>query len=285
MKWGFKRAFVRCALLFSVGAALQFIVGDVSTDWLKHPLGLVLAINYLYLLILLIAKADKWTWVKQLTDHHASVSSLASMLIMTIIFGLTGKFGPSSWPFCILLFYFITVLGLRAIAEVKNWRRQPFMAMIIHVTVFLVLAAAFFSSGDKQKVRVLAEVGQPVHTGFSSEGGRMTVLPFVLTLEDFSMELYPNGEPKTYLSHVNIEDKKGVREVDIMVNHPARVGAWKIYQVSYDKNRGAESSISIFECVKDGWYPAIRIGLWLILSAGVFMALTAGYKRKKEERI
>ena len=285
MKWGFKRAFVRCALLFSVGAALQFIFGDVSTGWLKYPLGVVLAINYLYLLILLITKTDKWTWVRQLTDHHASVSSLSSMLVMTIIFGLTGKFGPSSWPFCILLFYFITVLGLRAIAEVKNWQRQPFMAMIIHVTVFLVLAAAFFSSGDKEKVRVVAEVGQPLHTGFSSEGGRMSVLPFILTLEDFSMEVYPNGEPKTYLSHVKIEDKKGVRDYDIMVNHPARVGAWKIYQVSYDKARGADSNISILECVKDGWYPVIRMGLWLILSAGVFMALTAGYKRKKEERI
>lgn len=282
MKWGYKRAFARCALLFSAGAALQFIFGDVSTAWLKYPLGVLLAINYLYLLIVLIVKADKWKWVRQLTDHHASVSSLASMLVMTIIFGLTGKFGPSSWPFCILLFYFITVLGLRAIAEVKDWRRQPFMAMTIHVTVFLVLAAAFFSSGDKEKVRVVAEVGQPVHTGISSDEGRMSILPFVLTLEDFSMEVYPNGEPKTYLSHVQIEDRKGVRDYDIMVNHPARVGSWKIYQVSYDKTRGADSNISILECVKDGWYPIIRIGLWLILSAGVFMALTAGYKRRKE---
>ena len=282
MKWGYKRAFARCALLFSAGAALQFILGDVSAGWLRYPLGVVLAINYLYLLIVLIAKADKWKWVRQLTDHHASASSLASMLVMTIIFGLTGKFGPSSWPFCILLFYFITVLGLRAIAEVKDWRRQPLMAMIIHVTVFLVLSAAFFSSGDKAKVRVIAEVGQPLHTGISSEDGRITVLPFVLTLEDFSMESYPNGEPKTYLSRVNIEDKKGSKSFDIMVNKPARVGAWKIYQVSYDKTRGSESTISILECVRDGWYPVIRIGLWLILSAGVFMALTAGYKRKKE---
>ena len=285
MKWGYKRAFARCALLFSAGAALQFIFGDVSTGWLRYPLGVVLAINYLYLLIVLVAKADKWTWVKQLTDHHASVSSLASMLLMTIIFGLTGKFGPSSWPFCILLSYFISVLGLRAITEVKDWRRQPFMAMIIHTTVFLVLAAAFFSSGDKEKVRVVAEIGQPIHTGLSSENGRLSILPFTLTLEDFSMELYPNGEPKTYLSHVKIENKNSVKDYDIMVNHPARVGAWKIYQVSYDKTRGSDSTISILECVRDGWYPVIRIGLWLILSAGVFMALTAGYKRRKEEKI
>lgn len=284
MKWGYKRAFARCAILFSVGAALQFLFGDVTTGWLRYPLGVVFAVNYLYLLIVLVAKADKWSWVKQLTDHHASASSLASMLVMTIIFGLTGKLGPSTWPFCILLCYFITVLGLRAIAEVKDWRRQPFMAMIIHVIVFLVLAAAVFSSGDKEKVRVVAEVGQPIHTGFSSESGRMAILPFMLTLEDFSMELYPDGEPKTYLSRVKIEDKKGVRDFDIMVNNPARVGAWKIYQVSYDKTRGTESTVSILECVRDGWYPVIRVGLWFILCSGVFMALTAGYKRRKEDR-
>lgn len=299
MKWGYKRAFVRCALLFSAGAALQFIFGNIRPEWFRFPLGFILAINYLYVLIVCTAKSDRWTWVRQLTDHHASVSSLASMLIMTIAFGLIrqdgstdgflGRIGfhsmSTSWPFCILLFYFITVLGLRAIEEVRHWRRYPLMATVIHAVVFIVLASAFFSSGDKAKVRVIAEVDKPVHTGVYAHNGRMAVLPFVITLKDFGMETYPSGEAKSYNSHILIKDDKGEREANIMVNHPAKVGAWNIYQVSYDTAKGAESNISILECVRDGWYPVVRTGLWIILTAGAFMALTAGYRRRKEDKV
>ena len=275
---------------------MQFISGNIHVEWFSSPLGPVLAINYLYVLILLTVKSGKWTWVKQLTDHAASVSSLAAMLIMTIAFGLfrqdgtdagfLGRMGfhamSTSWPFVILLFYFITVLGMRAIEEIRHWRRYPLMATIIHATVFIVLASAFFSSGDKAKVRMIAEIDKPVHTGLYSHNAKLAVLPFVITLEDFGMETYPSGEPKSYNSRVIIKDAKGERQANIMVNRPARVGAWKVYQVGYDTSMGAESNISILECVRDGWYPIVRTGLWIILSAGAFMALTAGYRRKKE---
>ena len=285
MKSGYKRAFARCVLLFGAGTVLQFLCGDVNPTWLKHPVSLVLAINYIYLLIVLIAKSDKWQWVNRLTSHHASVSALACMLAVTILFGLTGKCGPSTWPFCTLLFYFTTVLGLRSIEELRNWKRSPKMAMMIHTTVFVVLAAAIFSSPDKEKARVMAHIGKPLHVGISAQTGKTVILPFTLTLEEFIMEEYPDGAPKTFLSRVKVENRKGMKDFDIEVNHPARVGSWRIYQVGYDKTMGTDSSYSVLECVRDGWYPVIKTGLWIILASGILMALTAGYKRKKENKI
>ena len=295
MKWGYKRAFARCALLFAAGAALQFLLGNINPGWLRYPLGLILAINYVYVLILLSSKSDKWSWVNQLTDHYASVSSLASMLVMTLIFGLTAQDGSStglwgklgfrsmstSWSFCLPLLYFITVLGMRSIKEIRHWRRNPFLTTVIHCSVFVVLAAALFGSGDKEKVRIVTHANEPVHVGVSSLTGRTAVLPFIITLDEFIMETYPDGQPKMYLSRMTVSDKKGGRDIDVKVNHPARIGAWRIYQVGYDK----ENNTSTLECVKDGWYPVVQTGLWIILAAGVFMALTAGYRRKKEEKI
>ena len=285
MKSGYKIAFAHCVLLFGAGTVLQFLCGDVNLVWLKHPVSLVLAINYIYLLIVLVAKSDKWQWVNRLTSHHTSVSALTGMLATTILFGLTGKCGPSTWPFCILLFYFTTVLGLRAIEELRNWKRSPKMAMMIHATVFVVLTAAIFSSPDKEKARVIAHIGKPLHAGISAQTGKTVMLPFILTLEEFIMEEYPDGAPKTFLSRVTVEGKKGIKDFDIEVNHPARVGAWRIYQVGYDKSMGTDSSYSVLECVRDGWYPVIKTGLWIILASGILMALTAGYKRKKENKI
>ncbi len=255
--------------------------GEVNPEWLRYPVGVVLAINYIYLLIVLVARSDKWRWVRHLTGHKASAWSLAGMLVMTIIFGLTGKCGPSSWPFCILFLCFITVLGLRSFHEIKHWKAAPKLTTIIHITIFLVLAAAFFSSGDKEKARVMAYIDKPLHVGVSSQTGKTVILPFTLTLEDFVMENYPDGSPKTFLSRVKVEDRKGTRDFNIEVNHPARIGAWRIYQVGYDKEMGTDSRYSVLECVRDGWYPIIRTGLWIILAAGALMALTAGYKRRK----
>lgn len=282
MKWGYKRAFLRCVLLLAAGAVIQFLSGDVNPGWLRYPLGAILAINYIYLLIVLVSESDKWKWVLQLTDHHACISSLASMLAVTLVFGLTGRCGPSTWPFCIMLFYFMTTLGLRSIQEIRNWRKSRLMTTVIHSTVFIALTAAFFSSGDKVKVRIMAETGIPTHTGISSDSGQQTTIPFVLTLEEFLLDIYPDGTPKTFTSRVRIENRKGEKHADIRVNHPAKSGHWRIYQVGYDKENGA---YSILECVKDGWYPIIQTCLWIILSTGMLMILTAGSRRRKEESI
>ena len=394
LQWGYKRAFMRCLLLFVVGVVLQCVVGDLDNSFLRYPWGLILAVNYLYLLVLLHFQRDKWRWVYRLSDHYASVSALGSMVLMTIIFGLTrqdasiegliGLLGfsrmTSSWPFNLLLFYFTTTVGLAVVDDLHHWRQRGLAAMMSHLAVFVVLTCGMFGSADKMRVTVNAHLERPVAEGIDSKGVSQT-LPFAITLKEFAMEEYPpklylldtrqesssedfllveettsegeidgwqlrvervidmagrmpdseewiemvhtgaapavylmainsaTGESysgwvscgshifepsylrlgeryavamprrdaKRYLSRVDVEQMTGERErFDIEVNHPARIGAWRIYQVGYDTARGRWSSVSVLECVKDGWYSAIHIALWLMLSAGVVMFVTAG---------
>ena len=396
---GYKKAFLRCALLFIVGAVLQLCIGNADTDLLRHPWGAVIAVNYLYILILAYSKSDSWKWIKGIFDHHAMTASLASMTFMCIIFGLcrqdgstSGIFGSlgfhkmsSSWPFVLLIADFITILGLRSIEDIHHWRTRRRIPIIIHCAVFVTLAAGFFSSSDKQRLRIIAPVGHSVNIAVD-ENGKQHTLPFTITLRQFSIEEYPpkiyiidpvsgtsskefisiekgftqgkigdwninllefidsagkihdsdkyvamnhigatsavlvevSGpdqkqatgwiscgshifpasilsldnnhalampprEAASYLSDVRIENSKGVKEHEIRVNHPASVGPWKIYQVSYDKEKGKWSTVSIFECVKDGWYPIVQVALWIILAAGAAMAFSAGLKKKRKE--
>ena len=394
LQWGYKRSFIRCLLLFAVGVVLQCVVGDLDNSFLRYPWGLILAVNYLYLLILLHFQRDKWRWVNRLSDHYASVSALGSMVVMTIIFGLTrqdasteglvGLLGfsrmTSSWPFNLLLFYFTTTVGLAVVDDLHHWRQRGLAAMMSHLAVFVVLTCGMFGSADKMRVTVNAHLERPVAEGIDSKGVSQT-LPFAITLKEFAMEEYPpklylldtrlesssedfllveeatsegeidgwqlrvervidmagrmpdseewiemvhtgaapavylkatnsaTGESysgwvscgshifepsylrlgeryavamprrdaKRYLSRVDVEQMSGERQrFDIEVNHPARIGAWRIYQVGYDTARGRWSSVSVLECVKDSWYSAIHIALWLMLSAGVVMFVTAG---------
>ena len=386
-------------MLFIAGAVLQLCIGNADTDLLRHPWGAVIAVNYLYLLILAYSKSDSWKWIKGIFDHHAMTASLASMTFMCIIFGLcsqdgstSGVFGAlgfhkmsSSWPFVLLMADFITILGLRSIEDIHHWRTRRRIPIITHCAVFIVLAAGFFSSSDKQRLRMVAPIGHSVNIAVD-ENGKQHTLPFTITLRQFSIEEYPpkiymidpvsgtsskefisiekgftqgkigdwninllefidsagkvhdsdkyvamnhigatsailveatgpdekksSGwiscgshifpasilsldnthalamaprEAASYLSDVRIENSKGVKEYLIRVNHPASVGPWKIYQVSYDKEKGRWSTVSILECVKDGWYPIVQVALWIILAAGAAMAFSAGLKKKRKE--
>lgn len=396
-EWGYKRAFLRCALLFVVGTTLQLAVGDIDSSLLHYPWGLILAVNYLYLLVVAYAMRNRWRWLRQLGDDKACLSSLAAFGAIVIVFGLTrqdpareglvGALGfsrmTSSWPFNLLLFYFMTTLGIRTVSDIHHLRDRRMAAVLTHLGVFVLLVAGTFGSGDTVRCMVTTRVGTPVSIG-RDDAGHEVRLPFALTLDDFSIEEYPpklylldtrresssreflsveadgaeaiigdwriraehsldmagrlpeesdwramkhvgaapavyasaentvtgerfsgwvscgshifepsylmlddgmavampRREAKRYLSRVNIMEEGGIRrDVEIEVNHPARVGSWRVYQVGYDTSKGRWSDTSVLECIRDPWYGAAHLALWMLLAAGVVMFVTAGGRR------
>lgn len=396
-EWGYKRAFLRCALLFVVGTTLQLAVGDIDSSLLHYPWGLILAVNYLYLLVVAYAMRNRWRWLRQLGDDKACLSSLAAFGAIVIVFGLTrqdpareglvGALGfsrmTSSWPFNLLLFYFMTTLGIRTVSDIHHLRDRRMAAVLTHLGVFVLLVAGTFGSGDTVRCMVTTRVGTPVSIG-RDDAGHEVRLPFALTLDDFSIEEYPpklylldtrresssreflsveadgaeavigdwriraehsldmagrlpeesdwramkhvgaapavyasaentvtgekfsgwvscgshifepsylmlddgmavampRREAKRYLSRVNIMEEGGIRrDVEIEVNHPARVGSWRVYQVGYDTSKGRWSDTSVLECIRDPWYGAAHLALWMLLAAGIVMFVTAGGRR------
>ena len=385
---------LRCVCLAGLGAVLQIAVGDLDNSFLRYPWSAIAAVNYLYLLVLAYAMEDKWRWVRSLRDARASVVALASMVIMLLIFGLTRQDGAtegvagalgftrmtSSWVFNLLLLNFITSLGL-AVVDDWRWVRQRRLASVLsHTAVFIALAAAWFGSGDKLRVKMPLYLDQPAYEAVSADG-RVSELPFVVTLRDFQMEEYapklylynsnvgqssqsflsvdehkaqvedwllqiveyqpmagrmpqteeyremkhvgathaayvvaergterkegwvscgshifaaqsldlgrgqfvvmPAPEAKRYLSRIEVQQADGSVELfDLEVNHPAKVGAWHIYQSSYDVERGRWSTMSVVECVRDGWWRVVSVALWMILASAVVMFITAGGRKR-----
>ena len=301
----------RCALLFLAGTALQLYIGNVDTSFLAYPWGLVGAVNYLYILIILYAYQEKLTFVRRMYDRASYITSLASMLILTLLFGLIpqdasiggliGLLGfnqmSSSWIFVLFLFHFMTIVGLKAIEDVHHWKKHSLPAVLMHVSFFVILVASIFGSGEKIRLRITAIEGHPVSTGVTDKGKRVE-LPFTILLKDFSLEEYPpvvhllpdgsevvmpRREVKKYLSEVEVWKGEEKHAFDIAVNQPASMGSWKIYQSGYDTSRGKFSQISILECVKDGGYVAVHVAMWTILLSSVLMFVLRT-KNKKEDK-
>ena len=282
---------------------------------LSYPWSVIGALVYTYALILLYALSARFPRLQKLYDSRAGAVCVGAVAVFSVLFGLipqdpsaTGPLAALGWTqmrrnpvFVALLFLLTTSTGLSAIAGLSALRKGLRVPTLSHAALYLILVGGLFGAGDKQSVTVTAVRGMPVAVG-QDDAGRSVELPFMLVLNDFSIEEYaaapgpvdtltlddgrvvtmPPRFPKRYLSDVTILSRGGERQAAIAVNHPARVGAWRIYQYGYDRSQGSGSRTSELLCVRDGWYPLIAAGLWLLLGAGAWMFLTAGGRRKKE---
>ena len=270
LQWGYKLSFLRCALLFLAGTTLQMAFGDIDNSFLRYPWGLIIAINYVYLLVLIHFQQERWPWLKRLSDHYACVSSLAAMIAMTIIFGLTrqdpategfvGAMGfsrmTSSWPFNILLLYFTTTTGLAVMDDLHHLRKRRVAAVMSHLAVFVVLVAGIFGSGDKVRVSINTHLDTPVHAGFD-RAGNVTQLPFEITLKEFKMDEYP---PKLYL--LNTATETSSRDFLLVEQEGAKavVDGWEITAEKYIDMAGRIPEQNDFkEMLHIGAAPAVYV--------------------------
>ena len=258
----------RSVCLLLAGTALQFIFGSINPSFLAYPWGLVLAINYLYLLIFFYTNADKWKWVKHLYDRPAYLTSLASMILLTLFFGLIPQEGstdgwkgsigftqmPSSWIFNLFLFQFMTTIGLKAIDDICQWKKRKLTTLFIHVSFFIILIAGIFGSGDKTRLHVKTVIGNPVQIGISSNG-KQTLLPFTIVLKEFSLEEYP---PQIHSFHKGACSKEFI----IMEQEGSKglLGKWQVECLEYLDHAGRLSEDSAFSAMNHvGTTTAIRI--------------------------
>lgn len=85
-------------------------------------------------------------------------------------------------------------------------------------------------------------------------------------LTDKAYMVMTEPEPKRFASDIEIltnNQKAVVATID--VNKPLNVNDWRIYQFSYDTDRGRWSDHSIIELVNDPWIDYVYAGLYLLL--------------------
>lgn len=103
-----------------------------------------------------------------------------------------------------------------------------------------------------------------------------------LRLNSQASLIMPDREPKRFASEVSVYTETGKNEkATIEVNHPYEIDGWKIYQLSYDEEKGRWSDISIFELVRDPWLPVVYTGIWMMI-AGAICLFAMTHKRKED---
>lgn len=114
--------------------------------------------------------------------------------------------------------------------------------------------------------------GKTTRAGWVSCGGVDTTGAYLRL--DATRALYmPRPRAREYRSTVTIEEPHAPAATrDIRVNAPGRVGPYRLYQLSYDEERGAASEVSVIEVVRDRGLPVVYTGMFLLL-AGALLGL------------
>ncbi|MFV0505659.1 MAG: cytochrome c biogenesis protein ResB [Bacteroidales bacterium] len=97
---------------------------------------------------------------------------------------------------------------------------------------------------------------------------------------DRSVVMLP-PEAKSFASQISILYNNSTRNARIAVNHPIKIGAWSIYQTTYDENAGEASKISGMQMIYDPWQWLTQLGFAMLILGAI--SLFWGHGIKKEE--
>ena len=106
---------------------------------------------------------------------------------------------------------------------------------VIHGSIIIILIGSVLGLMFGYRGSVTLAKGE-MKNAILKQGESPTPLPlgFAIKLRDFQVSFYPNGEPKDYVSSVEVIDQgRVVRQADVRVNHPLSYGGATIYQATY----------------------------------------------------
>ncbi len=136
-------------------------------------------------------------------------------------------------------------------------------AKLLHLSLLLMIIGGCLTWLTSVRGSVHLTPGVEMHDFIDSEG-ELRKLPFSLTLKEFQTDYYPGMSfPRDFRSILSVDG----RDVEISMNKIGRVGAWRIYQQSFDGRGG-----SVVELVRDPWgILVVYLGFALFAIAGLPM--------------
>lgn len=132
---------------------------------------------------------------------------------------------------------------------------------------------AFYNMGAAPSAHVTATHmrSHEVRNAWISCGSFM-YKPAVLQLDDSCILVMAQPEAKTYESVLKVYSKSGKSFTQsLTVGHPIDIDGWKIYQTSYDTQKGKWSEFTVVELVRDPWIPLVYTGLIMLVFGAVLM--------------
>lgn len=202
--WGYAESFfIGFGLMFTGFLIEAFVTTNVNAFLIKYPYNVIVLVGYITVLFVCYKWFTSSQVIRWLTKVPASISSIVLITIMVMIMGtipqvpsnnaIINKLGlnhiTTNWAFLLILFQFLTCLGLVSIKRILQFKKENFGFIINHVGLFVALTAGILGSGDLQRLTINVYEGKPSFLAYDIDRNKVE-LPFAFYLNDFLIEEY-----------------------------------------------------------------------------------------------
>jgi len=213
--WGYVESFLIGFGLIVTGFFLEVFVASDTAFTLSYPFNIYFLIVYVLILFVLYKWFSKTQLIRWLTKVPASISSITLVTILVMIMGIIPQIPSenniinnlglnhitSNWAFLLIIFQFLTCLGLISIKRILQFKWSNFGFILNHTGLFLALIAGILGTGDLQRLSINVYENKP--SFIATDANRNEVeLPFAFYLKDFLIDEY---NPKLAL----VDNKNG----------------------------------------------------------------------------
>ena len=277
--WTMKEGFLIGGGLLVTGLLLQWVLGPVEWSLLAWPVNLILLVLLVLVIGVMYALRRKVYTFEWMMHGSAAVTCLSYAAALAILMGLIPQVRGEGvpwlsqmlrfWPFVLIWTWMMLISALAALNHLLRWKVKEIPFLLNHLGVLIAVVSATLGNADIRKLQMTAFTGEPEWRALD-ELGMVHEPGLAIELHQFTMEEYPDHTPKRFASDITVytEDGKSVRGT-VEVNKPLKVNGWKIYQYGYDSFRGAESTYSVFQLVRDPWIFWVYLGIFLMIAGAL----------------
>ena len=201
--WGYAESFFIGVGLMITGFFLEAFVTTSNPLIIQYPTNVFLLLGYVVVLFICYKWFSSSQIIRWLTKVPASISSIVLITFLVMIMGtipqipsqnnIINNLGlnriTTNWAFILILFQFLTCLGLVSIKRILQFKWDNFGFILNHVGLFLALTAGVLGSGDLQRLSINVYEGKPSWIAKDLERNDVE-LPFAFYLNDFMIEEY-----------------------------------------------------------------------------------------------
>ena len=201
--WGYVESFFIGFGLMVTGFFLEVFVSTSNTFTLSYPFNLIFLIGYVLVLFVLYKWFSTTQIIRWLTKVPASIMSIVLVTLLVMIMGIIPQIPSesniitnlglnhitSNWAFLLVLFQFLTCLGLISIKRILQFKWSNFGFILNHLGLFLALIAGVLGTGDLQRLSINVYEGKPSWIATDAQKNEIE-LPFAFFLKDFIIDEY-----------------------------------------------------------------------------------------------
>ncbi len=233
--WGYQEGFIAATGILLAGVLLQITLGSIELSLFATPVNTIIGALFVVGLLIVYLFFRKRKIIRWLSGVYATIPAIAIIIFLCIILGIVPQFTQtasphihtqnifsllgwhqmtSSWPFVIMCYYLLFILGLatlRRTGRKQSWRDIGFY--LNHLGLFIALLGGLMGSADLERLTMTVSEGQ-VEWRANNRDGDIVELSLAIQLDGFRIEEYeprlvvietvsgkmlPSSKPENYM--------------------------------------------------------------------------------------